>query len=309
MSLDLTNSAALQAVGSLTAAQAQLEASQSRVASGLRVTSAKDDGALWQIAENMRSEAVGWTTVATSLARGQSILEVASGAAQQIVDLMKRIEAKAVAFAGAKDATSKAAYQNDIQAAIAQLDATARSSDFNGINLVNRATGGGGTVTLTPPAPVYQSVSLGYFQDWWPGLPNETGTFNFTFAGGPGDPYSVNITNWTQMTNQWQGVINPPPVSTASFPGTQVDPNTEVLVQTFPGTTLTSASFTPTAGAPPVSVLSDPSGGVQALAGFDLTSAGLGLSSLSWGSGTGLIAQIDAARQSVVDGADRMCFV
>jgi flagellin len=303
MSLDLTNSAALQAVGCLTAAQAQLEASQSRVASGLKIGSAKDDGALWQIAENIRAESAGWTTVAASLARGQSILDVASGAAQQIVDLMKQIEAKAVAYAGANDAASRAAYQNDIQAAVAQVDSIARGSDFNGINLLNQVTDLGGTVTLNPPAPVYQSFSLGYFQDWWPGLPNETGTFDFTFAGGPGDPYGVNVTNWTQGTNQFQGTLTPPPTSTVSFPGTQVDPNTEILVQTFPGTTLTSASFTPTAVAPPISVLSDPSGAVQALSGFDLTSAGLGLASLSWGSGTSLIAQVEAARQAVVAAA------
>jgi len=306
MGLDLTNGAALQAVESLTAAQTQLEATQTRVASGLKVASAQDDGAVWQIAQGMRSEADGWKTVGDSLARGQSILDVAASGAQTIANLLSEIQAKAVAYAGATNTASKAAFQNDIEAAVGQLDMTAQSAEFGGVNLLNQATGGGGPVTLNAPPPVYDSPSLGSFQSWFPNLPNEVGDFTFTFAGSPNEAYDVNVVNLNQGTDLFQYNLNPPATSSLTFAGTPVDSSVFLQVQTFPGTTLTSASFTPTAAPPPVSVLSDPSGGTLGLAGHDLTSAGLGLASLDWSNPAAIVSAVEGAQQAVTAAATNL---
>ncbi|MBV9997150.1 MAG: hypothetical protein JO127_18245 [Caulobacteraceae bacterium] len=190
-----------------------------------------------------------------------------------------------------------------MQAVIAEIDTAARSAAFGGVNLVDRPSAIGGLVALQAPAPVYQSPSLGSFQTWNPNLPDEVGTFDFTFAGAPNEAYSVNVINLDQGTDQFQGNVNPPPVSALSFPQTPVDSSTWLLVQTFPGTSLTGASFTPTAPPPPVSVLSDPSGGKQALDSYDLTAAGLGLGSLSWGNPASLVASVETARQAALAAA------
>src|SRR5262249_5848089 len=79
--------------------------------------------------------------------------------------------------------------------------------------------------------------------------------------------------------------------------------STWLLVQTFPGTSLTSATFTPTAPAPLVSVLSDPAGGKQGLASYDVTAAGLGLDGLDWTDPAGLVQAVEGGQKTVLAAA------
>jgi flagellin len=305
MGFDLTNVAALGAAQAVSAAQAQLQASQARISTGLKVASAKDDGATWQIAETMRGEADDWRTIGASLARGQSTLDVAASAAQTISDLLSRIRAKALAYLDAGDAASQAALQQDIQTQIAQVDDLAKSADFNGVNLVNGATASTDPITLHPPAPTYDGASGSYIQTWSPNLPYTSGTFDLTFDSSNSALYTVELDQSGVMYSKTWG-WNPPPVSDFVSPGL-AGPGSSITVETWPGTSLAGGTFTPDQGSstlpPPPSVLSDPSGDTIPLQGFDLTATGLGLTGLDFTNPQGVLAAVESAGQAAVSAA------
>ena len=136
MSSIITNRSALQALQSVNAAGRELTATQNRVSTGLKVTGAKDNGAIYAIAQNMRAEVGGWQAVNSSLARGQSALDIASAGSAQISDLLMELQQRAVALNDVLSSASKGAIRADMEALIRQIDQIAKSSTFDGINLL-----------------------------------------------------------------------------------------------------------------------------------------------------------------------------
>jgi flagellin len=128
------NASALQALRSLDAAGVQVQQSQDRVSTGLKVASAKDDGSTWSIAQTMKTKLAGWQVADDSLSRGQTLASVGEMGAAQILDLLHQIQAKLLAFQDpTSDATSRAAYRTDIQNLVSQIDGAAKNAEFNGI--------------------------------------------------------------------------------------------------------------------------------------------------------------------------------
>ncbi len=129
----LTNRWAALAAQALNAANKTLITAQTRIATGLRIASAKDNGALWGVGVRMRSEVSALGTVKDSLGRGQSLLQVASAGAEQIVDLLAKAREKAVALRDTSLSTSaQDALRADIQALQDQIERTALQAEFDG---------------------------------------------------------------------------------------------------------------------------------------------------------------------------------
>jgi len=142
-----TNRAALLALQTVNANASALREAQGRVATGLRVASAKDDGAIWSIAKLTRTEADVSRAVTNSLDRGRSILDTAAGAVDQITELLDQLNQKALAYSDTSlGPESRAALQADIQALVDRVDRTAKAATFDGINLL---TGKPGISTVT----------------------------------------------------------------------------------------------------------------------------------------------------------------
>ncbi|PTT73317.1 flagellin, partial [Pseudomonas sp. HMWF010] len=128
-----TNRLAQRAAQALEAAGTGLASAQRRIATGLRVASAKDDGAIWGVTRMMRSERDSWRVANDSLARGSALLEVASAGAERITDLLTRARDKALAFGDPSlGSAARASLRNDIQALIAQVDQAALQTSFDG---------------------------------------------------------------------------------------------------------------------------------------------------------------------------------
>lgn len=134
-----TNKAALQALQAVNAASRDLAASQTRVSTGLKVTGAKDNAAIWSIAQGMRADIAGWGAVGDGLARGQSILDIAAHGTEVISDLLIELKQRAVALNDSHGAQAKAAIRADMEALIRQIDQVARTSAFDGVNLLTGA--------------------------------------------------------------------------------------------------------------------------------------------------------------------------
>jgi flagellin len=136
-----TNVGAMVALQSLNRTNSELETVQSRINTGLRVASAKDDGGTFAIAQNMRGDVQAYNAVTNSLNRLNSLVDVASAAGTQISDLLVQMKEKALASVDAStDATSRTALNADFVALRNQIASIVTNASFNGVNMIN-ATG------------------------------------------------------------------------------------------------------------------------------------------------------------------------
>lgn len=93
-----TNRGALVALQTLNSTNKALETSQNRVNTGMNVSSAKDNGAIFAIATSQRAEMGAQDAVKQSLQRGQSIIDVALAAGETVVDALTEMKALAVSI-------------------------------------------------------------------------------------------------------------------------------------------------------------------------------------------------------------------
>jgi flagellin len=133
-----TNTGAMLALQYLNKTASDLQNTQTQIDSGLKVATAKDNGATFAIAQNMRGDVAGYQSVSDSLNRATSVIDVAMSAGQSISDLLIQMKAKAVAAADASlDTASRNALNADFVALRDQITTIVQNADFNGTNLVN----------------------------------------------------------------------------------------------------------------------------------------------------------------------------
>jgi len=136
-----TNTGAQVALQYLNATQGQLDRTQGAINSGLKVASAKDDGAIYAIAQNQRATVAGYSSVINSINNGSSAIDVALSAGQSISDLLIQMKQKALAAADASlDTASRQALNANFTALRDQIATIVNNAVFNGFNLVNGTT-------------------------------------------------------------------------------------------------------------------------------------------------------------------------
>lgn len=140
-----TNRAALQALQAVNAAGRDLASAQNKVSTGLKVTTAKDNGAVFAIAASMRADIGGWGAVKTGLNRAKSITDVALIGAERIGELLIELQKHAVALNDSLTGVSRQAVVDHMAAMIKEIDRIARTTEFDGINLLT----GKPTITTT----------------------------------------------------------------------------------------------------------------------------------------------------------------
>jgi len=140
-----TNVGAMTALQALNSTSKGLATVQSRINSGLNVSSTKDDSSAFSIAQNLRSDLGGLKAVTSSLQRAKSVTDVAVSGAEQISDVVNQM--KTLAKQSSDDgisADSRTAYNKDFTALRDQITTIVNSANFNGTNLLKT---GGGTVS------------------------------------------------------------------------------------------------------------------------------------------------------------------
>ena len=132
------NPGALVALENLNQTSQQLATAQNIVSTGMMVSSAKDNGAIWAIAQNERSTVQSLDAVKSSLQTGQSIIDVANSAGTTVSNLLTQMQEKALAASDTSlDANSRAALNNDFVALRNQITSTVQNAEFNGVNLLD----------------------------------------------------------------------------------------------------------------------------------------------------------------------------
>lgn len=136
-----TNTGAMVALQYLDKTNAQLDTVQNAINSGYKVATAKDDGATYAIAQNMRGDVAGYSAVTDSLNRGTSSVDVALSAGQSISDLLIEMKSKALAASDASlDTASRSALNEDFTALRDQIASVVSNAVFNGFNLIDGST-------------------------------------------------------------------------------------------------------------------------------------------------------------------------
>ncbi len=132
-----TNVGAMVALENLSATQTQLAITQTRINTGLKVASAKDNGAVWAIAQNQRATSGSLDSVKESLQRGSSTVDVAMSAGESISDLLLQMKQKALAASDTTlDANSRVALNADFISLRDQITKVVTNADFNGVNMI-----------------------------------------------------------------------------------------------------------------------------------------------------------------------------
>jgi len=161
-----TNIGAMIALQNLNAINAELQTTQNRISTGLKVASAKDDGATWAIAQQQRSTVSSLDAVKESLSRNSSVIDVALTAGESVSDLLTQLRERALEASDTSlDSTARRALNDDFIALRNQITKTLANAGFNGINLLDGSrssiaalANAEGTSRLTISA---QNMSLG----------------------------------------------------------------------------------------------------------------------------------------------------
>jgi flagellin len=154
-----TNVAATVTANSMKANQRSMETTMERLATGLRVNSAKDDAAGLAIGTKMDSQIRGFEQAARNANDGISMLQTADGAAEQITGLLQRMRELAVQGQNDTNSTSDLDNLNEEFAALAtEIDRIANDTEFNGTALLSSNS----SATITIGADEADTISLSF---------------------------------------------------------------------------------------------------------------------------------------------------
>lgn len=143
-----TNAAALDALQNLNRTSASLERVQTAINTGLSVASAKDNSAIFAIAQTLRADVSGIRAATSSIDRALSTIDVAIAAGEAVSDLLIEMKEKAVASKdGGLDTASRTSLNNDFTQLRNQINSIVQNAEFNGTNVVE--SGGDAIVAIT----------------------------------------------------------------------------------------------------------------------------------------------------------------
>ena len=132
-----SNQAALIALQNLNLTSSQLNETQQRISTGLKVSSAKDNAAIYSIAQGQRSQVSSLDAVKDSLQRAQSVADTAQAAGSSVSDLVTQLKAKALAYSDkANSVEAKTALNNEFKAIYAQIATVTDNATFDGTNII-----------------------------------------------------------------------------------------------------------------------------------------------------------------------------
>ena len=136
-----TNVGAMVALQNLNRTNQELDITQGRINTGLKVASAKDNGAIFAIAQGQRATSNALNSVMDSLNRGKSVVDVAMSAGETVADLLNQMKSKALA---AMDTTlepaSRTALNEEFKSLRDQITKSVANATFNGANMLRATT-------------------------------------------------------------------------------------------------------------------------------------------------------------------------
>lgn len=161
-----TNTSAQIALQNLNSTTQKIATTQQHISTGEKISSAKDNGSIWAIAQDQRAASSALNTVKELIQRNISTIDVALAAGSQISDLISTLKEKVLAAADPSlDSASRGSLNTEFKAIRDQITKVVGNANFNGVNLVNGSStsitalaNADGSSRLTTAA---QNLSLG----------------------------------------------------------------------------------------------------------------------------------------------------
>ena len=185
MAIYITNIAAMQARRHFNNATARVNTAMQRLASGLRINSAKDDPAGLQISNRLTSQINGYKQANRNTADGQAFAQTYEGALDETVNMLQKIRTIAVQSAnGTYTSEDRKAMQAEVKALSEEITRIAEQTKFGGktILLGDQSTMlDNGFMTLQVGAYSDDTISIDLTQsfkldDIYAALPNNNGS-------------------------------------------------------------------------------------------------------------------------------------
>lgn len=128
----------------LTATSGQINQTQSRLATGLKVASALDDASAFFQAKSLSDRASDLNTLKSNIDQAVSTIGAAIDGIDGITDLVEQAKGLATKAKASGDATERSSLAAQFDDILSQVNDLARDSSYNGVNLID-----GGTDSLT----------------------------------------------------------------------------------------------------------------------------------------------------------------
>lgn len=163
-----TNSAALLAAHHLSTGRSQLEQAMTRLASGKRINSAKDDAGALGVAASLLAAVKGANMAKQNTQAAIAAVQVADGALVEVENMLQRVrELKVQSLStGTYSSTDITNMNSEITQLSSEIDAIAANTKFNGtavssMSLNPAVRQDGSTVTMALPAFLSGAVASG----------------------------------------------------------------------------------------------------------------------------------------------------
>jgi flagellin len=151
-----TNVGALVALQNLNETSRALDIAQNRVNTGKIVSTAKDNGAIFAVASNMRADMGALNSVKNSIQRGQSVIDIALAAGETITKALEEQKSLAVAIqSSAAGSAAETAYLADYNALGVEITAALAGATFDGTNLYSAGSATNNLVVQTGISTTY----------------------------------------------------------------------------------------------------------------------------------------------------------
>jgi flagellin len=191
-----TNVGAMLALQTLNAINSELLTVQRRISTGLKVSSVKDNPAVWAMAQGQRAQSKSLDAVTGSLQRGISIADVAISGGEEISDLINQMKEKMLAAAEPGiSASDKSLLNEDYISLRKQIDRVASNATFNGVSLIS--SGSSGSVRSLANADGTDSINVDHI---------DLSTTGSLLSGTLADLTTVTATDLTNLDNALKGV-------------------------------------------------------------------------------------------------------
>lgn len=140
-----TNIQSQQALLNLQNTNEELATRQERLTTGLRINSAEDDAAGFEIAAQLEAKVGGQEQASRNITDAKSMLSVAEGGLDSQLDILQEMKGKAVQAANDSLGDSeRKAIQGELDELTSELNDIAKNTSFNGKNLLDGSASGSG---------------------------------------------------------------------------------------------------------------------------------------------------------------------
>lgn len=138
-----TNVASIGAQNNLRGTQKMLDQSISRLSSGLRVRSSRDDSAGLAVSENLRAQLKGYNQAVRNANDGVAMAQTAEGSYQAVSDILIRMRELAVQSSSDGLGNTERNYlQTEFKSLQTEIQRIAQVTEYNGIKLTDGTTNG-----------------------------------------------------------------------------------------------------------------------------------------------------------------------